>query len=57
MTPTVGTRLHYVEPNPAHVHEAADRLVVLDLGRVSEMPPKDMTAPELIEYPGKWLSG
>jgi simple sugar transport system ATP-binding protein len=33
------------------VHEVADRLVVLDRGRVvSEINPKDMKVPELTEY-------
>jgi len=41
----------YIEHNLAHVHEVADRLVVLDRGRVvSQMNPKDMTVPELTEY-------
>jgi len=33
------------------MHEVADRLVVLDRGRVvSEIDPKDMTVLELTEY-------
>jgi simple sugar transport system ATP-binding protein len=33
------------------VHEVADRLVVLDRGRiVAEISPKRMTVPELTEY-------
>jgi len=41
----------YIEHNLAHVHEVADRLVVLDRGRVvSEIDPKDMTVLELTEY-------
>jgi simple sugar transport system ATP-binding protein len=33
------------------VHEVADRLVVLDRGRiVAEISPKNMTVPELTEY-------
>ncbi len=41
----------YIEHNLAHVHEVADRLVVLDRGRVvSQINPKDMTVPELTEY-------
>src|SRR5215475_3227125 len=41
----------YIEHNLAHVHEVADRLIVLDRGRVvSEISPKDMTVPELTEY-------
>ena len=40
-----------IEYNLAHVHEVADRLIVLDRGRVvSEISPKDMTVPELTEY-------
>ena len=41
----------YIEHNLAHVHEVADRLVVLDRGQiVSEINPKDMTVAELTEY-------
>jgi simple sugar transport system ATP-binding protein len=41
----------YIEHNLAHVHEVADRLIVLDRGRiVSEILPKDMTVIELTEY-------
>src|SRR5580700_3260990 len=41
----------YIEHNLAHVHEVADRLVVLDRGRiVAEISPKNMTVPELTEY-------
>jgi simple sugar transport system ATP-binding protein len=41
----------YIEHNLAHVHEVADRLIVLDRGRVvSEINPKDLTVPELTEY-------
>ncbi len=41
----------YIEHNLAHVHEVADRLVVLDRGRiVSELSPKDMSVTELTEY-------
>jgi simple sugar transport system ATP-binding protein len=41
----------YIEHNLAHVHEVADRLVVLDRGRiVSEIAPKDMSVIELTEY-------
>ena len=41
----------YIEHNLAHVHEVADRLVVLDLGRiVSEISPKQMSVVELTEY-------
>ena len=41
----------YIEHNMAHVHEVADRLVVIDRGRiVTEVSPKRMTVPELTEY-------
>jgi simple sugar transport system ATP-binding protein len=41
----------YIEHNLAHVHEVADRLIVLDRGRiVSEILPKDMSVIELTEY-------
>ncbi|MGO9744586.1 MAG: ATP-binding cassette domain-containing protein [Roseiarcus sp.] len=41
----------YIEHNLAHVHEVADRLVVLDRGRiVSELDPKNLTVAELTEY-------
>ena len=41
----------YIEHNLAHVHEVADRLVVLDRGEiVAEIRPQDMTVPELTEY-------
>jgi simple sugar transport system ATP-binding protein len=41
----------YIEHNLAHVHEVADRLVVLDRGRiVSELSPKQMSVVELTEY-------
>ena len=41
----------YIEHNLAHVHEVADRLVVLDRGRiVSQINPRDMTVAELTEY-------
>ncbi len=41
----------YIEHNLAHVHEVADRLVVLDRGAVvADISPKDMTVPELTEY-------
>src|ERR1700730_14252667 len=48
---TSGRACIYIEHNLAHVHEVADRLVVLDRGRVvSEIDPKDMTVLELTEY-------
>ncbi len=41
----------YIEHNLAHVHEVADRLIVLDRGAiVSEILPKDMSVSELTEY-------
>jgi simple sugar transport system ATP-binding protein len=41
----------YIEHNLAHVHEVADRLVVLDRGEiVADVSPKDMTVPELTEF-------
>jgi simple sugar transport system ATP-binding protein len=41
----------YIEHNLAHVHEVADRLIVLDRGRiVSEISPKQMSVVELTEY-------
>jgi simple sugar transport system ATP-binding protein len=41
----------YIEHNLAHVHEVADRLVVLDRGEiVADIKPKDMTVAELTEF-------
>src|ERR1700686_973938 len=41
----------YIEHNLAHVHEVADRLVVLDRGAlVAEISPKTMSVAELTEY-------
>ena len=41
----------YIEHNLAHVHEVADRLVVLDRGSVvAEIVPKDMSVVELTDY-------
>ncbi|MFZ1963802.1 MAG: ATP-binding cassette domain-containing protein [Roseiarcus sp.] len=41
----------YIEHNLAHVHEVADRLIVLDRGAiVTEIQPKDMSVTELTEY-------
>jgi simple sugar transport system ATP-binding protein len=41
----------YIEHNLAHVHEVADRLVVLDRGTVvAEIEPKDMSVADLTEY-------
>ena len=41
----------YIEHNLAHVHEVADRLVILDRGAiVAQIRPKDMSVIELTEY-------
>ena len=41
----------YIEHNLAHVHEVADRLVVLDRGAVvAEIIPKDLSVQDLTEY-------
>jgi simple sugar transport system ATP-binding protein len=41
----------YIEHNLAHVHEVADRLVVLDRGAiVAEILPRNMSVNELTEY-------
>jgi simple sugar transport system ATP-binding protein len=41
----------YIEHNLAHVHEVADRLVVLDRGEiVTEIRPQDMSVSVLTEY-------
>jgi simple sugar transport system ATP-binding protein len=41
----------YIEHNLAHVHQVADRLVVLDRGEiVTEMRPQEKTVSELTEY-------
>ncbi len=41
----------YIEHNLAHVHEIADRLVILDRGQVvSEVRPRDMSVSELTNY-------
>jgi simple sugar transport system ATP-binding protein len=41
----------YIEHNLAHVHEVADRLIVLDRGSiVAEIMPKDMSVIELTDY-------
>jgi simple sugar transport system ATP-binding protein len=41
----------YIEHNLAHVHEVADRLVVIDRGEiVAEIRPQDMGVAELTEY-------
>ena len=41
----------YIEHNLAHVHEVADRLIVLDRGAVvAEILPREMSVVELTEY-------
>ncbi len=41
----------YIEHNLAHVHEVADRLVILDRGSiVAEVRPSEMSVAELTEY-------
>lgn len=41
----------YVEHNLAHVHEMADRMVIIDRGRVAgEVQRGEMTVPELTEF-------
>ena len=41
----------YIEHNLAHVHEVADRLVVLDRGEiVTEISPRDKSVAALTEY-------
>jgi simple sugar transport system ATP-binding protein len=41
----------YIEHNLAHVHEVADRLVILDRGSiVAEVRPQEMTVAELTEF-------
>jgi simple sugar transport system ATP-binding protein len=41
----------YIEHNLAHVHEVADRLIVLDRGEiVAEIKPPDMAVAELTEF-------
>jgi simple sugar transport system ATP-binding protein len=41
----------YIEHNLAHVHEVADRLIILDRGTVvSEIRPRDMSVSDLTEY-------
>lgn len=48
---TSGRACIYIEHNLAHVHEVADRLVVLDRGSiVAEFSPRDMSVNELTEY-------
>jgi simple sugar transport system ATP-binding protein len=41
----------YIEHNLAHIHQVADRMIVVDRGRVvSEIRPKDMSVVDLTEY-------
>jgi simple sugar transport system ATP-binding protein len=48
---TSGRACIYIEHNLAHVHEVADRLIILDRGKiVTEILPKDMSVVELTEF-------
>jgi simple sugar transport system ATP-binding protein len=48
---TSGRACVYIEHNLAHIHEVADRMIVVDRGRiVSEIRPKDMSVADLTEY-------
>jgi simple sugar transport system ATP-binding protein len=48
---TSGGACVYIEHNLAHIHEVADRMIVVDRGRiVSEIKPKDMSVVDLTEY-------
>jgi simple sugar transport system ATP-binding protein len=41
----------YIEHNLAHIHQVADRMIVVDRGRiVSEIKPRDMSVVDLTEY-------
>jgi len=41
----------YIEHNLAHVHEVADRLIVLDRGEIkAELNPREITVPALTEF-------
>src|SRR4029453_15497704 len=41
----------YIEHNLAHVHEVADRLIVLDRGEIkAELNPREITVPALPEF-------
>jgi simple sugar transport system ATP-binding protein len=41
----------YIEHNLAHIHQVADRMIVVDRGRVvSDIRPKDMSVVDLTEY-------
>jgi simple sugar transport system ATP-binding protein len=41
----------YIEHNLAHVHEVADRMIVLERGRIAaELRPQDMSVMELTEF-------
>jgi simple sugar transport system ATP-binding protein len=41
----------YIEHNLAHVHEVADRLIILERGRIAaELRPSEMSVAELTEY-------
>jgi simple sugar transport system ATP-binding protein len=48
---TSGRACVYIEHNLAHIHEVADRMIVVDRGRiVSEIKPKDLSVADLTEY-------
>jgi simple sugar transport system ATP-binding protein len=48
---TSGRACVYIEHNLAHLHEVADRMIVVDRGRiVSEIRPKDLSVADLTEY-------
>jgi simple sugar transport system ATP-binding protein len=48
---TSGRACVYIEHNLAHIHEVADRMIVVDRGRiVSEIRPKDLSVADLTEY-------
>jgi simple sugar transport system ATP-binding protein len=48
---TSGRACIYIEHNLAHVHEVADRMIVLDRGEiVADLSPKEMTVAELTEW-------
>ena len=51
MIKTSGRACVYIEHNLAYIHEVADRMIVVDRGRiVSEVRPKDMSVADLTEY-------
>ena len=51
MIKSSGRACVYIEHNLAHIHEVADRMIVVDSGRiVSEIRPKDLSVADLTEY-------